>query len=557
MKSTTKLVPLALLALSQGALAQQIPGAGTQLQQLTPPPTTVDKAPPQIRIEQGAAPATTASASTSVLVSDLQISGAHAYNSAELIRVAQFTPGSQLTLADLQAMAARITQHYRSHGYFVARAFLPAQDISNHVVTITVSEGQYGKISVRNHSHLSDHLANELLEGLDTGDTITLRPLEHRLLLLSDVPGVKVSSTLVPGSLPGSSDLIVDVAPGDRVSGLIDIDNAGNPYTGEIRVGATVNLNNLLGLGDVASFRGVTSGSGLKYGRASYQMQFGKATAGVAYSRLEYELGRQFKALGAHGTAEIASVYGAIPLIRSRDSNLYAGLAYEDRRFEDRMDLIPSANRSAGERAVIGSLYGNHHDESGNGVSSFYLAVTAGSLDIHTPTARLADAASARSNGSYQKLWFNVARDQPLSQWWSLHASLTGQIASKNLDSSEKMVLGGMDGIRAYPQGEAFGDQGYIASLEARYLLQPLSDRGHGQVSLLGFVDTGRVTVNKDPWFVGDNSRSLSAAGVGLMWVDPGNFAMRMYYAVKLGSEDAVSAPDKSGRFWIQMVKYF
>jgi hypothetical protein len=49
----------------------------------------------------------------------------------------------------------------------------------------------------------------------------------------------------------------------------------------------------------------------------------------------------------------------------------------------------------------------------------------------------------------------------------------------------------------------------------------------------------------------------LSSVGVGVSWDDPGNFAVRAYYARKLGSEDAISAPDKSGRFWIQAIKYF
>src|SRR6476620_1708603 len=47
----TKLLPLVLLSLSQGVLAQQIPGAGTQLQQLPPPPVPQTVAP-VIRIEE-------------------------------------------------------------------------------------------------------------------------------------------------------------------------------------------------------------------------------------------------------------------------------------------------------------------------------------------------------------------------------------------------------------------------------------------------------------------------------------------------------------------------
>ena len=90
-----------------------------------------------------------------------------------------------------------------------------------------------------------------------------------------------------------------------------------------------------------------------------------------------------------------------------------------------------------------------------------------------------------------------------------------------------------------------------------RQRLSGLSGRIPGQLYLLGFVDSGRVTINKHPWAVGDNQRSLSSGGVGVLWSDPRNFAVRMYFARKLGGEDAVSAPDKSGRFWIQAVKYF
>jgi hemolysin activation/secretion protein len=556
LKTNIKLLPLVLLTLSHGLLAQQLPGGGTQLNQLPPPPAPL-KASPEIRIQEAATVNASVDDSVRVMVTTLQVTGSQAFTATELVEVARFVPGAQLTLAELQEMASRITEHYRSNGYFVARAYLPAQDVSNNVVNITVSEGAYGQVTLRNQSTLDDSVARRTLAGLDSGDAITIAPLENRLLLLSDLPGVQVSSTLVPGTLPGSSDLIVDVVPGRRVTGSIDADNAGNPYTGEYRVGATVNLNNPLGRGDVASLRALTSGSGLQYGRASYQMPFGRATAGVAYSRLDYELGEQFESLGANGTAEVASVFGNYALIRSRDTNLYAGLSYDDRTFQDRVDLVNSVvDRKA--RVWTPTLYGNHHDTiGGGGVSAFVVSLSSGVLDIRTPSALADDAATARTDGSYSKLWVNATRLQRVTDVVSLHASVTGQMASKNLDASEKMVLGGMDGVRAYPQGEGFGDQGYLVNLEARFLLAGLSQSVPGQVHLLGFADAGKITINKNPWNAGDNDRSLSGAGVGAMWGDPGNFAVRTYYARKLGGEDALSAPDKSGRFWVQAIKYF
>jgi hypothetical protein len=49
----------------------------------------------------------------------------------------------------------------------------------------------------------------------------------------------------------------------------------------------------------------------------------------------------------------------------------------------------------------------------------------------------------------------------------------------------------------------------------------------------------------------------LSGAGIGVNWSEVNNFMVRAYYAFKVGSEVATSAPDKDGRFWIQAVKYF
>ena len=548
------LLPLALLALSQGALAQDIPGAGSQLRQVPPTPTPLPVTP-QIRIEEAAGASEPASDSVRVVVNELRLAGVTAFATDELIAIAKFTPGAEVTLADLEAMAFRITEHYRRHGYFVARAYLPAQDITLRVVTIAVREGNYGQLDLRNSSRLDDGVANRLLEGLDGGKIITLAPLEHRLLL-SDMPGVDVSSTLAPGAEPGTSDLIVDIAPGRAVTGSVDADNAGNPYTGEYRVGASVYLNNPMGRGDQASARVLTSGKGLQYGRIAYQMPFGRATLGVAYSRLDYELGKQFELLGAHGSAHVASVFGTLNLLRSRNTNLYAGLAYDWRTFKDEIDLFSSVTDKQAKVATA-SLHGNRNDDfGGGGVSSFFLALSAGSLDIETPAALAVDQATARANGSYQKLWFNLARNQRVTELLSLSASVSGQLASKNLDQSEKMVLGGMDGVRGYPQGEAFGDQGYVASLEARLLLASLTQSVPGQLHLLGFVDAGHVTIDKNPWYVGDNSRDLGSVGVGMSWDEPGSFLVRTYYASKLGGEEAISAPDKGGRFRIQAIKY-
>ena len=540
------------------AIAAALPSAGSQLQQIPPAPAA-EKVSPQVRIEAGAAPVTGSADGVTIVVNSLHVIHAAAFSETDLIAATGFQPGSELTLSALRGFATSIANYYRSHGYLLAQATLPPQDVVEGTVTIAVAEGQYGKVILRNQSNLGDDVAQRLLEGLNSGDTITIAPLESRLLQLSDLPGVNVKSTLVPGAIGGATDLIVDVTPGRRLSGSADVDNAGSRYTGDYRMGATVNFNNPLGRGDVATLRALTSWDGLNYGRASYQRRFGRADAGVAYTALDYELGREFESLQAHGTAQIASVFGRYPLLRSRSHSTYAQLGVDARKFRDEVDATtPETVSDKKAQAVMLSLIGDHHDRfGGGGWNTYSLSWTAGRLDLESAEAMAIDAATARSDGRYDKLGIEVTRLQAVTDSISLYAALQGQLSSQNLDVSEKMGLGGANAVRAYPEGEAYVDRGYLLNLEARLRLPNLVERLPGHWQLLGFIDTATGRLAKDPWDEERNHRTLSGAGIGLHWFDAGSFVVRAYYAHTLGSAAVTSGPDKDSRFWINTVKYF
>lgn len=545
-----------LLTASQSALAQQAPDAGRQIQQIPPSPNP-ERTAPNIRIERNETTPDAGPQGQRIAVRALHISGDTLFTETMLIAAAGFTPNSELALSDLRGMAANITHFYNAHGYPLAQAYLPAQDVRDGVVTIAVIEARYGAIMLSNHAHLSDSVARRVLAGLHSGDVVATAPLERRLLLLSDIPGITVNSTLTPGSAVGTSDLTVGLTPGRPISGAVEADNAGNRYTGAYRVGGTVNFNNPTGHGDLASVRVLGSPSGLFYGRAAYQTQFGVATAGLAYAHIRYDLGREFKSLDASGTADIASVYGSYPLIRSRNNNLYLLVAAEAKWFEDRQRLTSILTRRTA-RTLSAGVAGDFHDGfGGGGWSTYAIGATIGDLDIRSPADRAADAVTARSQGHYAKLQFSATRLQSVAGPLSLYAALRGQIASKNLDSSEKMELGGAYGVRAYPEGEAYGDEGYVASIEARLLLPPLPAAIPGRLQLVGFVDTGAVTIARHPWFTGSNGAHRSGYGAGVIWSAPNDFIVKASYARKLGDTPATSAPDRGGRIWIQLVKLF
>lgn len=549
------LIAAALLASSQTAYAQQ-PAGGGQLQQI--PPAALPQRPgPDIRIEHPDAPTDAVAEGARIRVNSLRVTGATLFPEDELIAAAGFTPGSDLTLPELRNLAAGITRFYNSRGYVLAQAYLPAQDVLEGAVTIAVIEGRYGAINLRNQSGVSDDVARRITAGLNTGDPVAIAPLERRLLLLSDIPGVLVHSTLSPGAEVGAADLTVDLARAPRLSGSLEADNAGNRYTGAYRFGGSVNYANATGFGDLLSLRLLASTKGLAYGRAAWQAPLGDATVGVAYTHMQYELGREFRALDAGGTADIFSVFASYPLIRSRTANLYALASLDAKYLTDEIGLVSQVSDKEIQAVTLG-LRGDSRDAfGGGGWNAGSLSWTSGDLNIESPLERAADAMSARSQGGFNKLQYAVSRLQAVSGPLSVYGAVRGQIATDNLDSSEKMELGGAYAVRAYPEGEAYGDEGYVATIEARLELDRWTGALPGRFQLIGFVDAGEVDFAHDPWFAGPNHARRSGGGIGLNWFGPQNLIVRASYARRFNDQISTSGPDETGRAWFQIVKLF
>ena len=322
---TLKPLLTALLALPLTVLAAtpSIPDAGSILQQIKPSmPPMPSSAGTGLKIEQpGGA---TLPETGPFLITAIKISGNTLFDTATLHLLVRDAEGQKLTLAELDKLAARISDYYYAHGYPLTRAIIPAQTIKEGVVEIQVIEARYGRISLDNSSLVNDTLLNATLSPLQSDQLIEQKSLDRSLLLLSDIPGLATSATLLPGEKLATSDLIVAIKPTQPFTGNISLDNDGNQATGRARAGGSINLINPLHHGDVLSASSLSSGSGMNYARVSYETLLnGSGTRiGGAYSALHYILGDTLAALNGHGTAQVGSLWLKHPFMRSRETNL-------------------------------------------------------------------------------------------------------------------------------------------------------------------------------------------------------------------------------------------
>ena len=109
----------------------------------------------------------------------------------------------------------------------------------------------------------------------------------------------------------------------------------------------------------------------------------------------------------------------------------------------------------------------------------------------------------------------------------NLHVNFHSQLASKDLDGSEQFVLGGANGVRAYPQGEASGDSGYQATAELRYAT-PVPDLTRQLMWIGAKSSCLKAMVSTAVWPVGDWACSTPRLTITIC-----GLTMRASWAVK------------------------
>jgi len=543
-KKTCSIATMCLLLTSSSAFAAQAPDAGnvlknTQESQIKAPIT----APPGIAVQQGTNQ-TPASGGQTITVNGFHITGQDVFSESQLTALLGDSVGKALTLAELSQRAERISQYFRDRGYLVARAFIPPQQSTDGEITIEVVVGHYGQIDIRNHSRLSTSYIQKLVSPLKSSGVIRRDNLERVLLLLSDSSGISLKSTLAPGKEPGTSDLILEISDATSMTGQTYSDNWGNRFTGANRVGLNLALNNINNIGDQLTLGGLYAGSGMNNWNVGYNLPTGSdgAKFGANYSSVSYLLGKTYAYLDASGVAKTTSLYETYPLLRARDTNLNLRLGYDHK---DLSDLTTSSDSQKQANAVNLGLSGDHSDSAGDGSSSFDFTLTSGHLSMDSAYATTND--TLQTAGSYTKANLSLLRQKYLTSRLSYSLALSSQLASKNLDSSEQLSLGGASGVRAYPQGEADGDEGYLFTGELHWNMPT------PQLQLAAFIDNGYVILNKS---VGDD-RSLTGAGLGIIYNRPNGYSIRVDYAWKISSAIAQSDTDKNGRLWIRGTKSF
>lgn len=451
--------------------------------------------------------------------------------------------GRSVKVDELRTLTARLTAYAKSCGYPVAQAAVPPQEVKDGVLEIRIYTASYDTVTVtKNTSDVADSVIEGYLHRLKPGETMTDRTLEGAINNINDLPGVIARAVLRPGSTPGTTAVDVEVADRPVWNSYIYTDNGGGYYSGRYRYGVNLEIDNPGHQGDKIVLSGSLSSKDTDSWSARYEAPVGRdgTRLGIAYSKSEYELHTNdfFSSLG---DSEGISLYGLTPLYRDRSDRVTLIYGYDHREIENRYRFrfgqIPTLRNEKNADVVHIGISGSQY--APNEFFQYDLIYWYGSLSTDSGNTYL-DGTYQKLTGDLLKIWY----DGP----WNYRFRGSWQLADRPLDGSEQFYLGGINGVRAYGNGDGYGDAGWLGSFEIRRSV------GIEGLEAAAFLDGGYAKIRAGEGY----GEHLYGWGVGLRYAMRDNWYAQLDYARKIdGRADMAEPDDHDGRIWFQLYKMF
>lgn len=463
-------------------------------------------------------------------VRSITVDGATQASAEELQAAVQPWVGKALTVAQLQEPARAVTDLLKAKGLSLAQAFVPAQDLKNGVLRVQVVEGVLdgntglAGVVVKGVERTDPAVvARTIAPGAVAGQPLRAAELEKRLMLANELPGLKVKASLVPGSQFGTTAVEVSAQEEQARSVQVYVDNYGNRYTGQTRVGADLDVYSPTGRGDLLSLGGVSSTDSKAYKFAwSAPTELRDARVGASLSGSESNLALQNINVRFDGRASVFSLFAQVPIQREPGSLVNALVSIDNKQLKNEFEGMLFDKRELNNLNL--GFNGAFLSADRQAQSRWVATLTTGRVQLKDRLGSLNPRLDTQ--GQFTKLVADYRVSRPLTGsgemgQWSMSARASGQlhVSGANLDNAEKFQLGGPDGVRGYPVGEGWGDTGYLASLE---FSRPLAvERLHAGKFFL-FVDTGSITRNPNAPRAAEasdgipNTYQLHSAGLGL-----------------------------------------
>ncbi len=473
--------------------------------------------------------------------------------------------GQELSLKGMQKVADLVTDEYRKRGYATSRAYIPPQTIREGVLIIRVVEGLLGSLEIRGNRYFKTSLLQKRIQ-IKPGEPFDYEELQNALTYINEHPDRKAKVVLVPGTEPGTTDVILEVKDNFPFHIGYEYDNYNSRFLDKYRYSAVIEHNNLFGFDDKLYFKYQTSEGDfyrLKTARYSFPIT-NTIEVGMYLVRSHSKLGREFEIIDSRGSVENYGIFLNKTLIQKPDLDLRLNFGFD---YKDIKNYLLGILNSHDELRIfktgfdldVSDKWGRSifTAELDSGVPNMF-----GGMGGKVPASVFPGASREGAGGRFYKGVFNLFRFQPGPFGSAILVKNQGQFSNYNLCASEEFQIGGPLSVRGYPPAEFAADSGLYSAFEWSFpfYLAPQSlkvpftqDKLREAFHIVGFYDWATVHLNKV--LAGDQKkRTLKSAGAGCRLNLTNDLSARIEFGYPLGRK---SSDDKNLQKWIEFTFLF
>jgi len=496
-----------------------------------------------------------------VFIKEIKVVGVTIFSEDEIRSITSDFENRELSLREIYKIANLITDLYRKNGYVTSRAYIPPQPLSEGTLEIRVLEGKMGNLEIKNNKYFS----SKLLEGkirIEKEDYFDFDLLRKGLIKINEHPDRSARAVLAPGSIPGETDVILEVEDNLPFHVGLYYDNYGSRYIGRDRGTLTIEHNNITGNDDIISLKIQRSDAdSYRLNSVRYLLPLGYTwELGLFAARTRLELGEEYKAADVRGKSTLLSFFLNKYLKDEEDIDirLTGGFDYKHIR-----NYLLGQEESKDEMRVAKlSIDIDRSDKWGRTilVNEFSCGIPDifGGLDDVD-----ANASKTGSGGKFTKWNMSLLRlhKMPFNSMLLWKSNI--QVSPYILTSTEQFQIGGISNNRGYPPAEKVGDKGYSSTLELSmpvYLLPKslkvpfCEEKMYDTLRFISFYDWGH-TFLRNPQAGEEKYETLRSAGGGLRLNIPNkDLSVRVEIGWPL---DETPSDGDHARTWIEVSKVF
>lgn len=476
-------------------------------------------------------------------------------------------PAQGFSINQLQETANKVAVYYREHGYILAQAFIPAQEVPNGEVVVEVLEGKLADVVVEGNKGYSAETLMRPFSSL-RGEPLDKDSIESALLTLTNYPGITAFGVLGAGKDVGTTNLTLRVQSEDRFRLESVVDNYGTQFAGEYRGQVTATFNDPLHRADrlrLTGLYGKSSSSNAShgvYGGLDYEIPLFSPSDFIRVIHLTnaYNVGAAAAAVStfdSEGDTSVNELGYRHDFARTRLGSASLGLAFNTK--SAKFKSPPTVVYDDKLTTVRIDAQWERIDTRFRGVNRVGLSYThgfndlLGSIDAYDPAISPVATQVSRlgASGEFNKVNLQLQRLQRLSQYTSMVLRIDGQYTSDPLVSLEQFSMGGPDSVRAYPVAEVLAEKGGVASLELivgapGFAARPaFGSNTWGQVLQFSvFADYATGKLNKPLTSTQDGNTDLAGAGIAVQFSLPGRVFVRLDVAAPLTDLDPSNGRD-------------